>query len=42
MESQAIRLLPETDYAPAALGKHTAAEVQKWAKVVRDAKITLN
>ncbi len=42
MASQAIRLLPEADYAPAALGKHTAAEVQKWAKVAQDAKISID
>lgn len=42
MTSQAIRLLPEADYAPAALAKHTAAEVQKWAKVAQEAKISID
>ena len=42
MSAAAIRLLPEADYAPEALRKHTAAEVQRWAKVAQDAKITVD
>jgi tripartite-type tricarboxylate transporter receptor subunit TctC len=42
MAEQGIRLLPEAQYAPDAFGKHTAAEVEKWRKVVADAKITID
>jgi tripartite-type tricarboxylate transporter receptor subunit TctC len=41
MADQGIRLLSEVQYAPAALGKHTAAEVDKWRKLATDAKITI-
>ncbi len=42
MTSQGIHLLPEAQYAPEALAKHTAAEVERWRKVVNDAKIQLD
>jgi tripartite-type tricarboxylate transporter receptor subunit TctC len=42
MADQGIRLLTEAQYAPEAFGKHTAAEVDKWRKVVTDAKITVD
>ena len=41
MSDQGIHLLPEAQYAPEALGKHTAAEVEKWRKVVTEAKIEI-
>jgi tripartite-type tricarboxylate transporter receptor subunit TctC len=41
MVDQGIRLLPDAQYAPGALGKHTAAEVGKWRKLATDAKITV-
>jgi len=42
MAAQGIHLLPEAQYAPDALAKHTAAEVERWRKVVADAKIQLD
>lgn len=42
MASQGIHLLPEAQYAPDALTKHTAAEVTKWRKVATDAKIQID
>ncbi len=42
MAGQGIHLLPEAQYAPDAFAKHTAAEVERWRKVVRDAKIQLD
>ena len=39
---QGIHLLPEAQYGPEAFGKHTAAEIEKWRKVVTEAKITLD
>lgn len=42
MVSQGISLLPQAQYAPDAFAKFTAAEVQRWGKVVADAKIQLN
>jgi tripartite-type tricarboxylate transporter receptor subunit TctC len=42
MAAQGIHLLPEAQYAPDAFAKHTAAEVERWRKVVRDAKIQLD
>lgn len=42
MAAQGIRLLARADYAPAALQKHTADEVERWRKVTADAKITLD
>ncbi len=42
MESQGIKLLPDAQYGPDAFAKHTAAEVQRWRKVVSDAKIQLD
>jgi tripartite-type tricarboxylate transporter receptor subunit TctC len=41
MSDQGVHLLPEAQYAPEALAKHTAAEVEKWRKVVTDAKIEI-
>ena len=40
MSDQGIHL-PEAQYAPEALGKRTAAEVEKWRKVVTEAKIEI-
>ena len=42
MAEQGIRLLPEASYAPEALGKHTAAEIEKWRKLAADAKISID
>lgn len=42
MLSQGIHLLPEAQYAPDAFAKHTAAEVERWRKVVADAKIQID
>jgi tripartite-type tricarboxylate transporter receptor subunit TctC len=42
MASQGIHLLPESQYAPEALAKHTAAEVERWRKVTADAKIQID
>ena len=42
MTSQGISLLPEAQYAPDAFAKHTAAEVDRWRKVVVDAKIQID
>lgn len=42
MASQGIHLLPEAQYAPEAFAKHTAAEVERWRKVVADAKIQID
>ncbi|WP_026437322.1 tripartite tricarboxylate transporter substrate binding protein [Acidovorax sp. JHL-9] len=42
MAGQGIHLLPEAQYAPDAFAKHTAAEVERWRKVVTDAKIQLD
>lgn len=42
MTGQGIHLLPDTQYAPDAFAKHTAAEVEKWRKVVADAKIEID
>lgn len=42
MVSQGIHLLPEAQYAPEAFAKHTAAEVERWRKVVTDAKIQID
>jgi len=42
MAAQGIHLLPEAQYAPDALARHTAAEVERWRKVVADAKIQLD
>lgn len=41
MTGQGINLLPEAQYAPDAFGKHTAAEVERWRKVVTDSKIQI-
>jgi tripartite-type tricarboxylate transporter receptor subunit TctC len=42
MAAQGIRLLPAEQYAPEALARHTAAEVERWRKVAADAKISLD
>jgi len=42
MASQGIHLLPEAQYAPEAFAKHTASEVERWRKVVTDAKLQLD
>ena len=42
MAGQGISLLPQAQYAPDAFAKFTAAEVQRWRKVVTDARIQLN
>lgn len=41
MTDQGIRMLPEAQYAPEALAKHTAAEIEVWRKVAADSKITI-
>ncbi len=42
MAGQGIQLLPEAQYTPDAFAKHTAAEVERWRKVVADAKIQID
>lgn len=42
MAGQGIKLLPDTQYAPDAFGKFTAAEVLRWNDVVAAAKIQLD
>ncbi len=42
MADQGVHLLPEAQYAPEALAKHTAAEVAVWRKVAADARITID
>lgn len=42
MSGQGIHLLAQPQYAPEAFAKFTAAEVQRWQKVVTDAKIQLD
>jgi tripartite-type tricarboxylate transporter receptor subunit TctC len=42
MAAQGIQLLSDAHYAPAAFAQHTAAEVEKWRKVVSSAKIQLD
>jgi tripartite-type tricarboxylate transporter receptor subunit TctC len=41
MQEQGIQLLPADQYGPAAFGKHTAAEVDKWREVITKAGIKL-
>lgn len=42
MADQGIHLLPEAQYAPEALGKHTMAEIEVWRKVATAAKISID
>lgn len=42
MTSMGIQLLNDAQYGPEAFAKHTASEVEKWRKVVSDAKISLD
>lgn len=42
MSSLGVHLLNDAQYGPDAFSKHTAAEVEKWRKVVSDAKISLD
>ena len=42
MASQGIQLLPEAQYTPDAFAKHTDSEVERWRKVVTDAKIQID
>lgn len=42
MSDQGMRLLPTDKTTPEAFGKHTAAEIEKWRKVIKDANITVN
>jgi tripartite-type tricarboxylate transporter receptor subunit TctC len=42
MAAQGIQLLSDAQYAPAAFARHTAAEVDKWRKVVSSANIQLD
>ncbi len=42
MSDRGIQLLPAEQYAPAALGKHTADEVARWRKVAGEARIQLD
>ncbi|WP_423199373.1 MULTISPECIES: Bug family tripartite tricarboxylate transporter substrate binding protein [unclassified Cupriavidus] len=41
LADQGIQMLPDAQYAPAALTRHTASEVTKWKKVIADAGIKL-
>jgi tripartite-type tricarboxylate transporter receptor subunit TctC len=41
MAEQGIQMLPAEQYAPAAFQQFTADEGQRWAKVIKDAGITL-
>lgn len=41
MSSIGIHLLSDAQYGPDVFAKHTASEVEKWRKVVSDAKISL-
>jgi len=41
MADQGIRLLPDADYAPDAFQAFTAEEGKRWAKVIKDAGISL-
>lgn len=42
MGSLGIHLLSDAQYGPDAFAKHTASEVEKWRKVVTDAKISID
>ncbi|MEO0003696.1 MAG: hypothetical protein RLZZ22_1388 [Pseudomonadota bacterium] len=42
MTSMGIQLLNEAQYGPEAFAKHTASEVERWRKVVSEAKISLD
>ena len=42
MADLGIQMLPETQYAPVAFGKHTVAEVDKWRKVATEANIAVD
>lgn len=42
MADQGIHLLPDAQYAPDALGRHTVAEIEVWRKVAADARISLD
>ncbi|CAG9181745.1 Bug family tripartite tricarboxylate transporter substrate binding protein [Cupriavidus pampae] len=42
LADQGIQMLPDAQYAPAALTQHTASEVVKWKKVIADANIKLD
>ncbi|WP_295855450.1 tripartite tricarboxylate transporter substrate-binding protein [uncultured Xylophilus sp.] len=42
LADQGIRLLPDAQYAPDALARHTAAEVRSWRRVVTQARIVLD
>ena len=39
LASRGIRLLAPADYAPAQFGAHTAAEIDRWQEVIRQAGI---
>ncbi len=39
LASKGMRLLPTADYAPARLGAHTLAEIERWRSVIRQAGI---
>jgi tripartite-type tricarboxylate transporter receptor subunit TctC len=41
MADQGIRLLPDAEYAPDAFQAFTAEEGKRWAKVIKDAGISL-
>ena len=42
MQEQGIQLLPPDQYGAAALGRHTAAEVERWRPLIAKANITLD
>lgn len=42
MAGQGIHLLPDAQTTPEAFARHTAAEVERWRKVVTDAKIQID
>jgi tripartite-type tricarboxylate transporter receptor subunit TctC len=42
MADQGIHLLPDAQYAPEALGRHTVAEIEVWHKVATAARLSLD
>ncbi|GKS87361.1 3-carboxy-cis,cis-muconate cycloisomerase [Acidovorax sp. SUPP1855] len=42
MAAQGIRMLPDDQYTPDALARHTATEVERWRKVAAEARISLD
>jgi tripartite-type tricarboxylate transporter receptor subunit TctC len=42
MSDQGMRILSEAQMSPEGFGRHTAAEIMKWRKVVADANLTVD